>query len=185
MGHSGGFDLGAATVVTLLPSEELGIAVLTNAAPMGVPETISASFFDLVLHGKIEKDWGKTFKEAFDALNKPAYGTAVDYLKPPAWPSPPLPSEAYVGTYDNAYFGAVEIVEKDGALFLRMGPKETSFPLRHWDRDMFIYQPVGEMASGLSGVTFWVGPEGRGMMVVVENLDTHGQGTFTRVPAKK
>jgi CubicO group peptidase (beta-lactamase class C family) len=185
LGHSGAFDLGAATAVTLLPSEGLGIVVLTNAAPMGVPEGISASFFDLVRKGKIEKDWGKIFKQEFDALNKPAYGTAMDYRKPPARKSPPLPSEAYVGTYGNAYFGAVEIVEKEGALVLRMGPKKTPFRLRHWDRDVFIYQPVGEMASGLSGVTFWVGPDRRGVKVVVENLDTQGQGTFTHVLAKK
>jgi CubicO group peptidase (beta-lactamase class C family) len=185
LGHSGGFDLGAATVVTLLPSEGLGIAVLTNAAPMGVPEAVSASFFDLVLEGKIAKDWGEAFKQVFDAVNQPAYGTATDYRKPPRSKSLPLSSEAYVGTYDNAYFGTVEIVKKDKSLFLRMGPKKTSFPLRHFDRDVFFYQPVGEMAGGLSGVTFWVGPDRTGMKVVVENLDSGGQGTFTRVPAKK
>src|SRR5262245_36534155 len=55
LGHSGGFDLGAATVATLLPAEGLGIVVLTNAAPIGVPEAVSASFLDLVLKGKVEK----------------------------------------------------------------------------------------------------------------------------------
>jgi CubicO group peptidase (beta-lactamase class C family) len=185
LGHSGGFDLGAATVVTLLPSEGLGIAVLTNASPIGVPETISASFFDLVLHGKVQKDWGKAFQQAFEALNKPAYGTAVDYRKPPARPSPPLPPEAYVGTYGNAYYGAIEVREKGGALLLRMGPKKTAFPLRHWDRDVFLYQPEGEMAGGLSGVTFRIGPARKGVQVVVENLDLHGQGKFARAAAGK
>jgi CubicO group peptidase (beta-lactamase class C family) len=185
LGHSGGFDLGAATVVSLLPSEELGIAVLTNAAPIGVPEAISASFFDLVLHGKVEKDWGKWFQQIFEVVNQPAYGPAVEYRKPPARPSPPLPLEAYVGTYDNPYFGAIAIGEKDGALLLRMGPKATSFPLRHWDRDVFFYQPVGEMAGGLSGVTFRVGPARKDMKVVVENLDVNVQGTFARAAAEK
>jgi hypothetical protein len=124
-----------------------------------VPETISASFFDLVLHGKVGKDWGTTFREAFEALNKPAYGTAVDYRKPPARPSPPLPSEAYVGTYGNAYIGAIEVREKGGALLLRLGPKQTSFPLRHWDRDVFLYQPVGEMAAGCD-LPGWARPQG-------------------------
>jgi hypothetical protein len=106
------------------------------------------------------------------------------HLRPPARRSPPLPAAAYLGTYGNAYFGDIEVAEKDGTLVLRMGPKKSSFPLRHWDRDVFVYQPAGEMAAGLSGVTFWVGPGRRGMKVVVENLDTHGQGTFLRVPAK-
>src|SRR5258708_370435 len=38
MNHSGGFDLGAATVVNLVPEEHLGIVVLTNGSPIGLPE---------------------------------------------------------------------------------------------------------------------------------------------------
>jgi CubicO group peptidase (beta-lactamase class C family) len=184
LSHSGAFDLGAATAVSLLPSEGLGIVVLTNAAPEGVPETIAASFFDLVLTGKVEKDWGALYRRAFKELSRPAYGTGTDYRRPPTQKSPRLPSEAYLGIYGNAYFGEIDVVEEDGQLSLRMGPKRARFPLRHWDRDVFLYQPAGEMAGGLSGVTFWVGPDRRGMRVVVENLDVHGQGTFTRVPAK-
>jgi hypothetical protein len=112
-------------------------------------------------------------------------GPATDYSKPPAKGSPPLPPETYAGTYRNDYFGDIEVVEHEGALQLRMGPKKTAFPLRHWDRDVFIYQPAGEMASGLSGVIFRIGPDRRATTVAVENLDVHDQGTFTRVPAKK
>jgi len=39
-----------------LPAEQLGIVVLTNAQPIGLPEAISRSFFDLVLLGDVEKD---------------------------------------------------------------------------------------------------------------------------------
>ncbi|MEU5637700.1 serine hydrolase domain-containing protein [Streptomyces rishiriensis] len=49
LGHSGGFALGAATNVALLPSEKLGIVVLTNGEPIGVPEAISATFLDSTL----------------------------------------------------------------------------------------------------------------------------------------
>lgn len=182
LGHSGAFDLGAATAVTLLPAEGLGIVVLTNAAPMGVPEAVGASFFDLVLEGKIEKDWLEAFRPIFAAMAKPPYGTETDYTKPPAAKSPPSPSETYLGTYRNDYFGDLEVVEKGGALLLRIGPKRSSFALRHWDRDVFAYQPEGEMAGGLSGVTFWVGPGRKAARVVVENLDVRGQGTFTRPP---
>jgi CubicO group peptidase (beta-lactamase class C family) len=183
LGHSGGFGLGAATAVSLLPAEGLGIAVLTNAAPVGVPEAVSASFFDLVLKGKVEKDWLEVFRPAFAALARPAYGTATDYTKPPAPKSPPLPSEAYLGTYRNDYFGDLEVVRRDGALLLRIGPGKKTFALWHWDRDVFAYQPEGEMAGGPSGVTFWIGPGRRATRVVVEDLDIHGQGTFTRPPA--
>src|SRR5262245_8530555 len=52
LSHSGGFNLGAATVVALLPGKRVGIAVLTNASPIGVPEAVGATFFDLVAKGK-------------------------------------------------------------------------------------------------------------------------------------
>ena len=90
--------------------------------------------------------------------------------------------ETYLGTYRNDYFGDLEVVEQDGALLLRIGPKRNSFALRHRDRDVFAYQPEGEMAGGPSGVTFWVGPGRKAARVVVENLDIQGQGTFTRSP---
>jgi CubicO group peptidase (beta-lactamase class C family) len=186
LGHSGAFGLGAATAVALLPDESLGIVVLTNATPMGVPEALSASFFDLVLKGKIEKDWLDEFQPAFAAMLQPAYGKAAGYYaKPPAEKSPPLPFKTYLGTYRNDLFGDIEVVERDGALVLRLGPKLRPFALRHWDRDVFIYQPQGENAGGLSGVTFWVGPDRKASRVVVEDLDIQGQGTFTRPATKK
>ena len=183
--HSGAFFLGERTEVALLPAEDLGIAVLSNAAPTGIPEGMNQSFFDLLLKGKLEKDWIKLANQMFEEMVKNSVGYTTDYAKPPARVSPALPFEAYAGAYHNTYFGDVEIAPKDGALLLRLGPKKTAFALRHWDRDVFIYQPVGESAGGLSGVTFWVGPDQKASKVVIENLDTNGQGTFTRVTAKK
>ena len=183
--HSGAFGLGAATVVTLLPGESLGIVVLTNGEPIGVPESISMSFLDLVLKGKIEKDWLTLMQPVFADLMKPNYGATVDYTKPPAEMSPPLPLEAYVGTYHNDYYGDLEIVEKDKALVLRIGPKMSPYGLRHYNRDVFTYQPTGENAGGLSGVTFWIGPDRKANRVIIENFDVHRQGTFLRLPDKK
>jgi hypothetical protein len=171
-------------VVTLLPSEKVGIAVLTNAAPIGVPEAMSASFFELVLAGKVTKDWVKAFRQPFEELMRPAYGTP-GYSRPPARKSPALALGCYAGAYRNDYFGDLEVVEKDGGLILRLGPKGTSFALGHYDRDAFLYQPMGENAGGPSGVTFLIGPDRQATRVVVENLDIHGQGTFIRVPARK
>lgn len=185
LGHSGAFGMGAATVVMLLPGESLGIAILTNGMPIGMPEAIGTSFFDLVRKGKIEKDWLEIFRPAFEAILAPEYGKTADYSRPPVGNSPPLALSSYVGTYHNDYFGDIEVVEKDKALLLRLGPKKNAFALGHWDRDVFTYQPAGENAGGLSGVTFWVGPERRATRVVIENLDIHGQGTFTLKPSKK
>jgi CubicO group peptidase (beta-lactamase class C family) len=52
LGYSGGFALGAATTVLLVPSQQLGIVVLTNAYPIGVAEGVAFTFTDLALDGK-------------------------------------------------------------------------------------------------------------------------------------
>ncbi|MFL5664941.1 MAG: serine hydrolase [Ktedonobacteraceae bacterium] len=182
LSHSGGFNLGAATAVTLLPSEKLGIVVLTNAQPIGVPEALSNSFFDLVLDGKVTRDWVELFRKVFSTLFAPDYGTKVDYTKPPAHPAPALTPAAYAGTYHNDFYGEIEIAAKDGGLVLEQGPKKTVFPMKHFDGNVFTYQPVGENAYGLSGVTFTIGADGKATSVVVENLDVYGQGPFTRMP---
>ncbi|MGH7249185.1 MAG: serine hydrolase domain-containing protein, partial [Pseudomonadota bacterium] len=72
--HSGGFDLGAATSVSVLPAQELGIVVLTNAQPIGVPEALSRSFFDVVLTGKVEKDWLSLYGQLMATALAPTYG---------------------------------------------------------------------------------------------------------------
>lgn len=181
--HSGGFDLGAATFVALVPGEKLGIAVLTNAAPIGVPEAVGFGFLDLVHAGKLERDWLATLTPAFEELARPGYGTRVDYTKEPSGKSPPLPAASYAGTYRNDFVGDAVVAEEDGKLVLKLGPIPRAFPLAHFDRDTFTYQPEGEMAAGPSGVTFRVGPDRVADAVTIENLDVHGSGTLARVPA--
>ncbi len=185
LNHSGGFDLGAATVVFLVPSEKLGVVVLSNASPIGVPEALGATFCDLAIDGKPQRDWFELYRHGFEELAKPNYGTAVDYSKPPAGKQPPLSNAAYVGKYENKLFGEIEVAEKGGSLVLRMGPKKNSYPLTHFDRDVFTYQPIGEMSAVGSGVTFTIGASQSATQVVIENLDIHGDGTFVQSIADK
>jgi CubicO group peptidase (beta-lactamase class C family) len=177
--HSGAFSLGAATCVNVLPGEQIGIIVLTNSSPIGLPEALCRSFLDLTLSGKVEKDWLGLFGQQFVKMMAPEYGTAVDYMKPPARPTPALPAAAYLGAYHNDLFGTIQIVAPDAELNLKLGPKQ-SFPLHHFNRDVFTYQPVGENAFGPSAVIFTVGADQKASMVTIENLDINGQGAFTR-----
>lgn len=185
LSHSGAFALGAATAVTLLPADGLGVVVLTNAAPIGVPEAVCAGFLDLVRKGKVERDWLAVYRPFFVAMAKPAYGTAADYLKAPAKRTPALAAAAYIGRYHNDFYGDVEVVAKGPGLAMRFGPRRAEYELRHFDRDVYTYQPVGENAGGVSAVVFTVAAEGRATRVVVDNLNVEGQGGFTRVEAAK
>lgn len=81
--HSGAFDLGAATNFVVLPSEDLAIIALTNAAPYGIPETLTAEFMDLVQYGQIREDWGALYRKAIGWLNNPLGSLVGKQPRPP------------------------------------------------------------------------------------------------------
>jgi len=179
--HSGEFALGVRTEVSLIPTEEIGITILSNGAPNGVPEGLSESFFDWALDGKLQRDWLGFANQQFVLMGESDLAQTSDFSKSPADRGAPLAPAAYVGKYQNEYFGVIEVAEKEGKLTLGLGPKLQQFALAHWDRDVYWFQPIGEMAAGRSGAVFAVGPEGRAGSVLIENLDVNGLGRFKRV----
>ena len=185
LNHSGAFDLGAATYVNLVPDEQLGIAVLTNAYPIGLAEALATTFLDIALYGNPTQDWFTLFKQVYS--NPAATGTVLgfDYSKSPATHTPPLKNEAYISSYANDFFGDISIIEKADGLAIVLGPKKMTFAMKHYDRDTFTYQTAGENAVGTSGITFTIGPDGKATSVLVENLNAYGEGAFQRAPAQK
>jgi hypothetical protein len=184
LGHSGGFALGAATTVQLVPSEHLGVVILTNACPVGVAEGIASTFTDVALYGKATRDWLALFKQVYSDPATVGVYLGADYSKPPASPAPTLANSAYFGTYTNDFFGDIQIIEGGGGLAIIEGPHKLTFPLKHYDRDVFTYKTEGENAVGESGVTFTIGADGKAATVVVENLNVRGEGTFNRQSAQ-
>ncbi len=178
--HSGAFTLGAGTAVYIYPDHGMGVVALTSATPVGAAESVALSVLEVATTGTLTHDFLSLFTPAFEELNTPTYGIAVDYSKPPANPAPPAPFTAYVAPYENDFFGKIDVVNQNGGLVLRMGPDMHTFPMRHWDRDVFLFQPTGENAYGLSAVTFTIGANGRASSVTIENLNIHGSGTFQR-----
>src|SRR5438874_5667564 len=182
LNHSGAFDLGAATYVHLLPGEQLGIVVLTNAYPIGFAEALGTTFVDLALYGRSTQDWFALYKKVFSNPAVLGLTPGFDYTKAPASPAAALKPETYAGTYQNDFFGEISVSEQGGALAMIIGPRNKSFPMQHYDRDTFTYQTEGENAVGLSGVTFTVGADGKAIEMSVENLNIHGEDTFKRRP---
>ncbi|MEV7417283.1 serine hydrolase [Streptomyces sp. NPDC089919] len=174
LSHSGAFELGTNSSLTMLPAEKLGIVVLTNAAPIGAADTVAVNFLDSVEHGSPTRDWLPVIAKAYDEALSTAK-SKTDYAKPPANPKPAKADDTYTGTYDNPYFGPLTVTKTTGGgLTLQLGPKKMSFPLTHYDGDVFSLRTTGEMAVGLTGVTF------KDDTVRVESLDYSGLGTFTR-----
>lgn len=174
LSHSGAFELGAATNVVLIPSADVGIVALTNATPMGIPETLTAEFADLVQFGKVREDWRKLYGDAFAAMDAPV-GSLVGKT-PPAHPAPAAPPQTYVGTYRNDYWGPAKVTETAGKLSLSLGPRGDVWPLTHWDGNVFTFAFVSENSppGSISKATF------DGNTLTLEYYDAERRGTFTR-----
>lgn len=174
LSHSGGFDLGAATNIVIIPSADVAIVALTNATPTGIPETLTAEFADLVQFGEVREDWRSLYRDAFADMTEPSGGLVGK--PPPPNPAPARPRGAYVGTYANPYWGPAIVSEEDGTLTLRLGPRPESFPLTHWDGDVFTFPLISENAApgSISRATF------DRNKLTLEYFDTDKMGTFTR-----
>ncbi|MDT5092426.1 MAG: hypothetical protein QOH60_1789 [Mycobacterium sp.] len=172
--HSGAFALGVGSAFAALPSANVGIIALTNAAPIGVPETLAAEFMDLVQFGEIREDWAALYHQAFDSMDKPE-GSLVG-RQPPANPAPAKPLDTYVGDYANPYWGPAKITQAGGGLQLSIGPRNDTFPLTHWDGETFTFTLQNENAppGTISKATF------AGNELTLEYYDRNKVGTFTR-----
>ncbi|QLL06686.1 serine hydrolase [Mycobacterium vicinigordonae] len=173
-GHSGAFGLGAATNFAVLPSEDVGIIALTNAAPYGVPETLTAEFMDLVQYGQVREDWAKLYRQQLAPMNNPDGSLAGK--QPPANPAPARPLNDYAGVYNSDYWGPATVTDHGGRLQLSLGPKNQTFDLTHWDGDTFTFQLSTENAlpGSVSKATF------TGMSLTLEYFDSDKLGTFKR-----
>lgn len=178
LGHSGAFALGAGTNVKMVPSEQLGICVLTNGAPVGAAEGIGNSFIDLALNGKTSQDWVKLFRQIF--ADPTTLGESEsNYNTLPKTQLPALKNDSYVGTYDNDLYGKLTVKESGDGLNITFGNNVTK-PLKHYTRDTFTYEMLTENLSGAGAVIFAVGPDGKSTSVLIDNFNGNGQGAFNR-----
>ena len=174
LSHSGAFTLGTGTAFTMLPSQGLGIVVLTNGSPVGAAEAIAAQFIDLAQFGEPRQDWWQLARAMMAPLMAPLGELAGKTA--PVDPVPAKPLNQYAGTYRNTYFGPARVTVDGDSLNLAIGPDAGGWTLTHWDGDTFVYRPYTENAPpGTVGRATFTG--GR---LVLELLNTHGLGTFSR-----
>ncbi|MGX5827903.1 serine hydrolase [Mesorhizobium sp. 43Arga] len=182
-GHAGAFSVGARTLVTIFPREKLGIVIIANAFPTGVPEGLSDSFADLVFEGSVQKDW----VEAWDGIYAGMFGPVVEaakatYATPPSPARPARPASAYAGRYANDFFGDAVVASAGDGLVLKVGPAGArSYSLAHFDGDLFLTFPDAETPDRPTGVSFAVGPDGKASAMTIGFLDDNHLGTLRRV----
>ena len=181
LSHAGAFSLGARTVATLHPAQQLGIVVLTSAFPTGVPDGLADNFFDLVERGSLTRNRIEDWSPFYTGVGAAFGASGAPYETAPDSPAPALPASAYLGTYANDYVGPVEIAGEEGALELRMGPEPLVFPLTHFERDVFTYQVDLEPPAPLTGATFVIGPDGTAQSLILQYFAGNEQQLLPRV----
>jgi CubicO group peptidase (beta-lactamase class C family) len=177
VGHSGAFARGAATSVTMFPTDKLAIIVLTNAFPQGVPEAITAEFVDFVRYGhSTQKSWLDVIAPYFE--EKPT-ADQKKYSKPAPHPEPARDLTAYLGSYQNAAFGELTVSLRGGRLRFTVGPNHEQHALEHYSGDEFFFETTGEDATGFSGALF-DGTSSRIRSLTINAWNHEGLGTFRR-----
>ncbi len=136
--HSGAFSTGSRSQIVLIPEAELGIAILSNAFPSGLPEALSQGLIDLLLDGS-EADL-KSVMALNDLVGNGMAGMVAESLalsSRPATARAARPPASYEGSYANDYFGPARIA----GMNLEFGANfAVSAPLQPWDGDTFFLQ---------------------------------------------
>jgi CubicO group peptidase (beta-lactamase class C family) len=176
VGHSGAFGRGAATAVSLYPSKGLAIAVLTNSAPIGLPEAVYLEFLDIVRYGKSTEDWVAATASVVVA---PPTADQTRYSHPPRHPQPARRLASYVGTYANSPYGDLVVSADTHGLSFTVGPRGERFRLHHFSGDEFYFETRGENATGFSGALF-DGTPARVTSLTVTAWNADELGTFLR-----
>ncbi len=135
--HSGGVA-GYVTRVMLVPRENLGVVILTNAEEDFAFEAILYHILDSYLGGATS-DYISIFKELEDQEQKKADETMKKAAAArPLDSKPSLPLEKYAGDYSDPWYGQVLIRQEANGLVLTF-PRSSKgvADLQHWQYDTF------------------------------------------------
>jgi len=156
--HTGGLP-GYVSRVIFVPDASVGVAVLTNQESGAAFDSIAFHVLDHYL-GAPSFDW----IDGYTKLRARAEARANDEERRAAahTPSskPSLPLAAYAGTYRDAWYGDIAIVEEAGKLVMKFShtPALTG-ELQHYDHDTFIARWRDRELRADAYVTFALTPD--------------------------
>jgi len=136
VGHSGGLS-GMISLQTMVPSEELGIIVLTNYAPNRLIRAITYYILDQYLDTDTITDWSRVYlqrraegKERRMEREKELQRKRVKKTKPS------LKQKDYIGVFTSALSGDASVRLKNGKLWFYYNERHTGW-LEHWHHDIY------------------------------------------------
>lgn len=125
--HSGSNGDGM-TIVGVYPSKGMGIVVLLNENNFGRPygPALQKKFQDL-LDGDYTSDPWPLYRDALGPKPNPPIPPIIDSLA----------LSSYVGVYNNAFYGNINITTDSNILTCYYGNNSQGFNLKHWNGDVF------------------------------------------------
>jgi hypothetical protein len=136
VGHTGGVA-GFVSRVMLVPEENLGVVILTNAEEGGAFDSILYHILDhyFAVHAT---DWITAFKDVEDEQEKAAKRAMIEFDKRGSAAKPSLPLNEYAGVYNDAWYGPTTIrMEKDQLVFTLDHTPRAVADLQIWQYDTF------------------------------------------------
>lgn len=137
VGHTGGVG-GFVSRVMLVPEENLGVVVLTNAEEAGAFDSVLFHVLDYYFQLR-PTDWISAFKSREDTQEKDAAETMKKAEAARAADSKPsLPLEKYAGVYQDAWYGPITIRMENGGLVMAFDHTPGMIgELQPWQHDTF------------------------------------------------
>jgi CubicO group peptidase (beta-lactamase class C family) len=138
VGHTGGVS-GFVSRVMLVPEENLGVVILTNAEQGGAFDSILFHILDHYFALKPTTDWIAAFKTSDEADEEAAAETIQRQNAGRAADSKPsLALDKYAGVYTDPWYGPVTIRMAGGKLIFTMDHTPSAVAdLLHWQYDIF------------------------------------------------
>ncbi len=173
--HSGGID-GMVTELMMVPSEKLGVIVLTNSGTL-------AAF--PVARGVINRYLGvdqdpiaaaMPLVAMMETMGKRAEDSIVRARVSGKGPSSAL--EAYTGTFDNPMYGPARVAVGEKGLVVKVDAAEEALDLAHWHYDVFRAESR-DRRLGRTWVNFKLGTDGSVTSFTIDGLEQE----FVRRPA--
>lgn len=158
--HTGGLT-GYVSRLALVPELGLGVAVLTNQESSEAFQSIVYAVLDHYL-GAPKTDWAAAYLKARERRKASTAETLEKAAaRREAGIKPSLPLAEYARTYEDAWYGAIDVALEGGRLVMRF----TKSPglvgdLEHWGRETFVVRWRDRELRADAYATFVLGPDG-------------------------
>lgn len=114
--HGGGIE-GFTAEITLFPTDDLGIVILTNQNQSGLPQTVRNMVSDILLDAPDTQDWMERLEMLVAQQTKVQEAKTIESIKPVH------ALEQYTGAYTHKGYGTLEVIVKNDSLI-------AEFPLK-------------------------------------------------------